>query len=176
MAVLKALEGMEEKSRGPPNNILKSIAVIFALIIISVNTSSNIKLQNTAKLMYEQDKMTAAKILDIIYTKYPEIFKGEYKIAFYGSITPNKHYLKQSSGSLAYTSFFCCGRLMPHRIYGFLRLMGLPEKIKLNSIIINKDISRAPDDLKKLIESMPVYPSSNCAELYEDTVFLKLSD
>ncbi len=126
--------------------------------------------------MYEQDKMTAAKILDIIYTKYPEIFKGEYKIAFYGSITPNKHYLKQSSGSLAYTSFFCCGRLMPHRIYGFLRLMGLPEKIKLNSIIINKDISRAPDDLKKLIESMPVYPSSNCAELYEDTVFIKLSD
>ncbi len=158
------------------NNILKSIAVIFALIIISVNTSSNIKLQNTAKLMYEQDKMTAAKILDIIYTKYPEIFKGEYKIAFYGSITPNKHYLKQSSGSLAYTSFFCCGRLMPHRIYGFLRLMGFPEKIKLNSIIINKDISRAPDDLKKLIESMPVYPSSNCAELYEDTVFIKLSD
>lgn len=159
------------------NNILKSIAAIFALIIILLNTSTNIKLQNTVKLTYEQDKITASKILDIIYAKYPEIYTGKYKIAFYGRIYPNKHYLKQSTDVFSNGSFFNWNGGNPGRIYAFLRLMGLPEIIQVNNILqYNRNLSYAPDNLKELIKSMPSYPSSNCAELYNDTVVVKLSN
>lgn len=159
------------------NSISKSIAAIFALIIISLNTSTSIKLQNTANLTYEQDKIKASKILDIIYTKYPEIHTGKYKIAFYGRIHPNKHYLKQSTGIFFYGSFFNWDGGNPGRIYDFLRLMGLSDRIQFNGIISrNKNISNAPDDLKKLINNMPSYPSPDCAELYKDTVVVKLND
>lgn len=159
------------------NNILKGIAVVFALIIILLNTSNNIKLQNTAMLTYEQDKITASKIVDIVYTKYPEIYTGKYKIAFYGRIYPNKHDLKKSNGLFNNGSFFNWGGGNPNRIYAFLRLMGLPEIIQLNRILqYNRNLYYAPDDLKKLIHSIPSYPSPDCAKHYKDTIIVKLSN
>lgn len=158
------------------NNVLKSAAVIFALIVISVNTSGNIKLQNTAKLSFEQDKITASRIPDIVYTKYPEIYTGKYRIAFYGSIYPNNHHLKKSSDTFN-GSFFSWDNGNPHRIYSFLKIMGMSDNIGLSDYIgYNKNLTNAPEDLRELIKKMPSYPYPDCAQLYKDTVIVKLSD
>ena len=158
------------------DNVLKSVAVIFALIVIFVNTSSSLKLQNTAKLSFEQDKITASRILDIMYTKYPEIYTGKYRVTFYGSIYPNNHYLKKSSDTFN-GSFFSWDNGNPYRIYRFLKIMGMSDNIGFSDYIeYNKNLTNAPENLIELIKKMPSYPSPDCVQLYKDTVIVKLSD
>lgn len=154
------------------NNIFKTIAILLSFFAIIINTTHIVQFQVSYKLQYEQDKMTASKLLDIIYTKYPEIYKGKYKLTFYGKLMPNRLYIKQP-----YFSFYSWDGGNPNRIFSFLRLLGLPDLIIWDTIISwNKNLSKAPKDLKELIRTMPSYPSPDCAQLYKDTVIVKLSD
>lgn len=157
------------------NKILKMIAILLAFVAIIINTNESVKFQLSNKIAYEQDKITASKVLDIIYTKYPEIYTGEYKISFYGKLMPFHNYYKVNNDSSA--SFFAWDGGNPLRILSFLKILGLPESIQNNDVIsFNRDLSKAPDDLKELIKKMPSYPNSDCAQLYKDTVVVKLSD
>ena len=150
------------------NNIIKIFAIFLALFYISFNSNNTIKFNTSYKITYEQDKITASQLLNIIYIKYPDIIKGKYKLTFYGKITTSKHPLKPYN-----TSFF----RSPGRILSFIKIMGLPHTVKDSDLIrLNINLSNAPDDLKQLIKNMPSYPSPDCAQLYKDTVIVKLSD
>lgn len=150
------------------NSILKTIVIILSFIPIIYNTNNVVKYQISNILQYEQDQMTASTLIDIIYAKYPDIIKGKYKLTFYGRIATSKHPLKPYN-----TSFF----RSPGRILSFMKIMGLPHTVKDSDLImLNINLSNAPDDLKQLIKNMPSYPSPDCAQLYKDTVIVKLSD
>lgn len=150
------------------NNIIKIFAIFLALFYISFNSNNTIKFNTSYKITYEQDKITASQLLNIIYIKYPDIIKGKYKLTFYGRFTTSKHLLKPYN-----TSFF----RSPGRILSFMKIMGLPHTVKDSDLIrLNINLSNAPDDLKQLIKNMPSYPSPDCAQLYKDTVIVKLSD
>lgn len=153
------------------NNILKIFAIFLAVLYILFNSNNTIIFHTSYKIMYEQDKITASQLLNIIYTKYPDIIKGKYKLMSYGTITTSMHPLKPYT-----TSFFNVNGGNPERILQFLKILGLPYSIKLNNTIRNINLSEAPEDLKKLIKKMPSYPSPDCAQLYKDTVIVKLSD
>ncbi|MCI6475311.1 MAG: glucosyltransferase domain-containing protein [Mucispirillum sp.] len=154
------------------NNIIKIFAIFLALFYISFNSNNTIKFNTSYKITYEQDKITASQLLNIIYIKYPDIIKGKYKLTFYGKMTTSRHLLKPYI-----TSFFTWDGGNPGRILSFMKIMGLPNTVKGSGLIgYNANLSKAPDDLKQLIKKMPSYPSPDCAQLYKDTVIVKLSD
>ena len=154
------------------NSILKTIVIILSFIPIIYNTNNVVKYQISNILQYEQDQMTASTLIDIIYAKYPDIYKGKYKISFYGYLRPSKHFLKKYS-----YSWFEWGKGEGFRILNFLKMQGLPESIDLNdSLPRNLKFNRTLQDLKELTDKMPSYPSPDCAQLYKDTVIVKLSD
>lgn len=152
------------------NNIFKTIVISLSFIPIIINTNNIIKYHVSNVIMYEQDKITTSKVIDIIYTKYPEIFKSKYKIAFYGKVKPNKHLLKTP---IPY-SFW--NDRNPSKMYAFLQLFGFPDTIEFNFIGRYGELNKLPEDIQTIIKKMPSYPSPDCAKLYKDTIYVKLSD
>lgn len=156
------------------NNFLFKILVITLCIFnFFINIEKNIQFHTAYKVTYEQDKITASKIFDLIYTKYPEIYNNKYYITFYGKLTYNNHIFRQSNPG----SFFNWDNGNPLRMYMLLRILGLPDNIMMSGMIDhNYNLYNTPDEVKDIINKMPAYPHPDCVYLYKDTVIVKLSN
>lgn len=152
--------------------VLKFLVIIACIINFSINSTKNIHEQTAYKLGYEQSKMTASKIFDLIYTKYPEIYTGQYNIAFYGTLPYNQMVLRNSSDYMRVSWFTHTART-----HWLLRALGLPDNIKHSKIIIwTHGLKNAPEEVKKIIKEMPAYPHSDCVYKYDNTIIVKLSE
>ena len=152
--------------------VLKFLVITACIINFSINSSINVQEQTANKVGYEQDRMTVSKIFDLIYTKYPEIYKDKYNIVFYGTLPRNNHVLKNSSDYMK-VSFFTHSA----RTRWLLSISGLPDNIKHGNIIIwTHGLKNAPEEVKKIIKEMPVYPHSDCVYKYDNTIIVKLSE
>ncbi len=152
--------------------VLKFLVIIACIMNFSINSSKNIQEQTAYKVGYEQDRMTVSKIFDLIYTKYPEIYKDKYNIVFYGTLPRNNHVLKKSSDYMK-VSFFTHSA----RTHWLLSVSGLPDNIKHGNIIIwTHGLKNAPEEVKKIIREMPAYPHSDCVYKYDNTIIVKLSE
>ena len=152
--------------------VLKFLVIIACIINFSINSSKNIQEQTAYKVGYEQDRMTVSKIFDLIYTKYPEIYKDKYNIVFYGTLPRNNNVLKKSSDYMK-VSFFTHSA----RTHWLLSVSGLPDNIKHGNIIIwTHGLKNAPEEVKKIIKEMPAYPHSDCVYKYDNTIIVKLSE
>lgn len=149
------------------NNKLKYFVIILSIFIICFHTTYIVKYQTSYYISFKQDEITASNIMNKIYSKYPEIYTGKYKINFVGAVNYiNKHPLINGKDVFS-ASFFSWDRDNSYRILSFLMLQGFPMDIQLGNIT---------EDMMKQIHNMPVYPDNECVKLINDTVIVKLSN
>lgn len=149
------------------NNKLKYLAVILSVLIIGFHTACIVKYQMSYYISFKQDEVTANNIINKIYSKYPEINTGKYKINFTGVVNNlNKHPLINGKDVFS-ASFFSWDGGNSYRMLSFLKLLGFPAEISLGNIT---------DDMMKQIKKMPAYPDNECVQLINDVVIVKLSN
>lgn len=149
------------------NNKLKCLVIILSVFIIGFHTVYIVKYQMSYYISFKQDEVTANNIINKIYSKYPEINTGKYKINFTGVVdNSNKHPLINGKDIFS-ASFFSWDGGNSYRILSFLKLLGFPAEISLGNIT---------DDMMNNVKDMPAYPDNNCMILLNDTVIVKLSN
>ena len=149
------------------NNKLKCLVIILSVFIIGFHTVYIVKYQMSYYISFKQDEVTANNIINKIYSKYPEINTGKYKINFTGVVdNSNKHPLINGKDIFS-ASFFSWDGGNSYRILSFLKLLGFPAEISLGNIT---------DDMMNNVKDMPAYPDNDCVQLINDTVIIKLSN
>lgn len=149
------------------NNKFKYIVMILAVFIICFHITYIVKYQTSYYILFKQDEITANNIINKIYSKYPEIYTGIYKINFVGVVNDiNKHPLINGKDVFS-ASFFSWDGGNSYRILSFLKLQGFPMDIQLGNIT---------DDMMNNVKDMPAYPDNDCVQLINDTVIVKLSN
>ena len=149
------------------NNKLKCLVIILSVFIIGFHTVYIVKYQMSYYISFKQDEVTANNIINKIYSKYPEINTGKYKINFTGVVdNSNKHPLINGKDIFS-ASFFSWDGGNSYRILSFLKLLGFPAEISLGNIT---------DDMMNNVKDMPAYPDNDCVQLLNDTVIVKLSN
>lgn len=149
------------------NNKLKYLVIVLSIFIIGFHITYIVKYQTSYYILFKQDEITANNIINKIYSKYPEIYTGIYKINFVGVVNDiNKHPLINGKDVFS-ASFFSWDGGNSYRILSFLKLQGFPMDIQLGNIT---------DDMMNNVKDMPVYPDNDCVKLINDTVIVKLSN
>lgn len=149
------------------NDKLKCLVIILSVFIIGFHTVYIVKYQMSYYISFKQDEVTANNIINKIYSKYPEINTGKYKINFTGVVdNSNKHPLINGKDIFS-ASFFSWDGGNSYRILSFLKLLGFPAEISLGNIT---------DDMMNNVKDMPAYPDNDCVQLINDTVIIKLSN
>ena len=148
-------------------NRIKQFVVVLAIVIISYHTTSIVKYQTGHYIFYKQEKVTTVDLMNKIYSKYPDIYNGKYKINFSGVLIRSQYHplikIKDTFGF----SFFSLNYGNGGGMLPFMKLHGFPMDIQVGKITEN---------MTKEIEKMPSYPNNDCIKLIGDTVIVKLSD
>lgn len=151
------------------NKNLKKLLLAFGIFIVLYHGSFIVKYQTASYMIYTQDKITAAIILNDLYKNFPEINKTNYKIITYGKIENNDLDLIQGDGVFDLSSPFSFPfkEHRPNYIVNFLKIMGLPSHIKT---VKNNDI------LEEIAHRMPHYPSNGYMGIYNDIIIINLQE